>query len=978
MAPLVFNAVFRKISSMSARELILLSPYRLPTQNTLYLSDDDVAAFLNAHAALWHPAAACGAVAPPRIGSPYDFEQPTPGHVYAIPETPPLMLPDDWEFRVREAGAVSFRATPDRAVTLANLLDALRSLGDAGPPRNLVDLPVDQAAPFFGIGLGYSMVEALFEAMSHENMLVPADLWQHVQEAINAIGGEDADAPRRHLQDAANQLQSAREVVYPVTLYLVDLCLLDDKNLEVPFPSALDKGLPLNVIVPAAVLERLSRERPDRLASLRERFSTDLAEVCGGPYLEREDVLLPLETQLWNLLRGQETYRELLGQEVRVFARKRFGFHPHLPLYLQSAGISRALLVAFDEAVLPSHRGTVVNWPSPDGKQVEAFARAPLPADSPQTFFHLAHHLHKTIMQDQSATLALVHRGKPAGPWYDDWLELSRFAPVLGRWTTLSGYFNEVPAGDYASAGTPDEFHGDYLQDRSTFDPNRLDYETPQTDENAPPAVTVASASPLASKGDPISFFARHVRARRRLDAACTFAALYQGLGGALPTHGDLSLSHYLKQVEDRLESAAEPSQEEASAAHELTANALAQRLVSRGEPNPGFLVLNPCSYSRRLALELENLPAGAAVAGPVKACQVDGSLARVVVEVPALGFAWFPKAGAATPPTSRMRLADNHCVRNEFLEAEVDPGTGGLRSIRDIRTRVPRLGQQLVFNPGSTARVKQIRTTSTGPALGEIISEGVLVDAQDEVIASFRQRFRTWFGRPVLDLRIEITPVRPPHGYPWHAYYAARFAWRDERALLARGAQGVTYSTAHTRPETPDYLEIRNGSQNTLIFPGGLPFHQRFGGRMLDVILIAEGEQTTTFDLALGLDRDYPMLTAQGLVTPATVLPTTQGPPHVGATGWLFHLDQPNLLLTGLRPDPEGKDAVIARLLECTGHHCFAELRCPRNPTRATLIDARGSQIMDATVNGDAVQFDGSRYDLMQVRVEFGSDAQQ
>src|SRR6185437_927530 len=133
-----------------------------------------------------------------------------------------------------------------------------------------------------------------------------------------------------------------------------------------------------------------------------------------------------------------------------------------------TVGISRALLVAFDEAVLPAHRSTVVSWPSPDGKQVEAFTRVPHPADTPQTGFHLAYHLHQTIMQDQAATLVLAHRGKPAAAWYADWLELTRLAPVLGQWTTLSGYFNEVLPGDYASVASADEFHGDYLVERTT------------------------------------------------------------------------------------------------------------------------------------------------------------------------------------------------------------------------------------------------------------------------------------------------------------------------------------------------------------------------------------------------------------------------------------------------------------------------------------------------------------------------------
>src|SRR5262245_47177350 len=111
---------------MSARELFLLSPYQLPTHNTLYLGDDDVAAFLNGCAALWQPAALAGAAGLPRVASPYDHEQPHAGALYALPETPPLMLSDDWEQRARDAGALFFKATPDRGATLANLKEALR------------------------------------------------------------------------------------------------------------------------------------------------------------------------------------------------------------------------------------------------------------------------------------------------------------------------------------------------------------------------------------------------------------------------------------------------------------------------------------------------------------------------------------------------------------------------------------------------------------------------------------------------------------------------------------------------------------------------------------------------------------------------------------------------------------------------------------------------------------------------------------
>ncbi len=111
-------------------ELILLSHNRLPAQNALMLGNEDVAAFLNGYIALWHPAVMCGTSGPPRVCSPYDHEQPAAGHVYAVPESPPSMLPDDWDDRVRNAGSITFHATTDRQTTLDNLKAALRAYSD--------------------------------------------------------------------------------------------------------------------------------------------------------------------------------------------------------------------------------------------------------------------------------------------------------------------------------------------------------------------------------------------------------------------------------------------------------------------------------------------------------------------------------------------------------------------------------------------------------------------------------------------------------------------------------------------------------------------------------------------------------------------------------------------------------------------------------------------------------------------------------
>ena len=140
----------------------------------------------------------------------------------------------------------------------------------------------------------------------------------------------------------------------------------------------------------------------------------------------------------------------------------------------------------------------------------------------------------------------------------------------------------------------------------------------------------------------------------------------------------------------------------------------------------------------------------------------------------------------------------------------------------------------------------------------------------------------------------------------------------------------------------------------------------------MLDVILLPEGETARAFELAIGLDREHPMQTALGMVTPVPIVPTTKGPPHVGATGWLFHLDASNLVLHSLRPGNDGSDTVTARLLECSAYGGQAELRCVRDPRRAMLLDARGANLLEVATQGDGVLFDVSSGDLVQVQIEF------
>jgi hypothetical protein len=935
------------------RQLHLLSAYRLATSYPLQQTPDEVAAWLNGYAALWHPAALAGATRPPQASSSYDHDIPSTGFVYAVPEGPTLFQPDNWKDRVAEARAVVFKATASRAETLDRLLTALRAAGRSGP---LLDAPPEVVRLFAGLGYGYLMLDTLYEAMDHQKLLDADGFWAAVTAAVEAVG-QGGEGYREHLASAAETLRAGREPVCSMSIHWLDWVHLDPKNLSVPWPASLAAGLPMTVLASGETLEQLARDAPERFAELKAKLPPDMphaVDLCCGSYRDREDALLPAESQLWNLRAARRTAHALFGVEPVVYGRQTSAFHPQLPGWLQHMGYKHAVLVSADGGLIPSIRASAVNWPGPDGKSVEAFTRAPLPAHDPHTFFNLVYHLHQATTSDSAPTVSFVHKGEPPVASYDDLLALAELAPVFGEWTNLSRYFGGVTSGDYIGVQSADEFFTDYLDDRVT---NR-------------------------HRADAVGGFPRHLRLRRRLDATYTLAALHRTL--TPPTPEDDETLRKLSEVEDAIEArgancgageddgkgADLPSLE----AH--WAKTLADRIqVRSADGQPGLMVFNPCGFTRRVALEVDGFRGAIAVADPVKAAEFSGTTAKLVVEVPAFGFAWVPRTGTAAPPKPRLKLAEGLTVRNEFIECDVDATTGGIRSFRDTRTRATRFGQQLVFNPGSKMVARDITVTNSGTALGEIVSTGDLIDDRDEVLATYTQRVRAWLGRPVLELRIEIDVKHRPTGYPWHAFYAARFGWRDERGVLFRGVNGANTQTGYTRPVSPDYLEVRLGAERSFLFTGGLPFVQRHGAKMADVILVPEGEETRTFDLLLATDRDVPMQTAFGWVSPSPVVVTEKGPPAVGPSSWLAHVDMPSLLVTCLKPvEPsEGAGrAVAGTFVETAGFGGAADLRFARDPNRAALVDGTGKTLQPLTMTGEAIQLEYSAGETLRVKAEW------
>jgi hypothetical protein len=72
------------------------------------------------------------------------------------------------------------------------------------------------------------------------------------------------------------------------------------------------------------------------------------------------------------------------------------------------------------------------------------------------------------------------------------------------------------------------------------------------------------------------------------------------------------------------------------------------------------------------------------------------------------------------------------------------------------------------------------------------------------------------------------------------------------------------------------------------------------------------------------------------------------------------------------LRPGPDGADAILARMQECSTYGGQAELRCVRSPQRAALLDALGTPLMEASASGDAAVFEVAAGEFVNLRIDF------
>jgi len=538
---------------------------------------------------------------------------------------------------------------------------------------------------------------------------------------------------------------------------------------------------------------------------------------------------------------------------------------------LNQAGFSGAIHASLDDGQFPESPNTVMRWTGSDGASLLAIGTPPLDASDAGAMLRLGLRIGEQIDSSHSATVVFAHWPGRVCESFLDLLRISKYAPLLGEFTSLNDYFQGAYDPGFSEDFTADQYRDPFLQQSIT-----------------------------AQAKNPISRYVIYWQTHYRL-VACTamLAQCGRQAGSAIEAAQIVeqdslagARSHLWKQVNEltgRLDSIIDAadappwlaldeavSELEKAVTALVAANLAASPMaVSRQIAGQGYL-LNPTNHKQRVRLATNGkLTAPIKDAGPIVFADSSTDQTDWVVEVPGMGFAVLDTQAAHRKKSDPFRrdpaVVQDHLLRNEFFELLIDEQTGGIRSLQLYGGRNNLLSQQLAARligrePVDTATTESSRTGDLkgsnhgGSKLpkaryttmvadeitmradsrihGSITSIGRLLDGE-QTIASFTQTVSLSRGVPIADLEIMIEPlIEMTHSI--NEYFCNRLAWKEESAQVVSNDLENRQTVNSDWFLATHYININQNEHAVTMLTGGLPFHRRASRRMIDSVLIA------------------------------------------------------------------------------------------------------------------------------------------
>src|SRR5256885_11289465 len=128
-----------------------------------------------------------------------------------------------------------------------------------------------------------------------------------VKPADGAAVAGNHETEREELGRAFDLLSDARNHVYSVDFYVVDVTLLADSTLGEALRAKLATGSRTNLLVMGQQIEQIAREHPEILAELKRALEAGTASIVGGTDRNGAVASQSPETLLAELIEGRKT-----------------------------------------------------------------------------------------------------------------------------------------------------------------------------------------------------------------------------------------------------------------------------------------------------------------------------------------------------------------------------------------------------------------------------------------------------------------------------------------------------------------------------------------------------------------------------------------------------------------------------------------------------------------------------------------------
>jgi alpha-mannosidase len=447
---------------MTVRRASILLPCERLERFPTHLASEEAAGLLAGWTALWHPAIVS---ITGRLPGWHPADHPPDpsaleGELVVIPEVSRKRLASDWCERVCAtipANQPPVEALVSRDETIVAVLEAAGISPKLAAPCLVHD--------FLALGYAHLQVELLTRAMHYTTVLDTEQFSGAVVTAAHAAIAGNEQTTRDELGRAFDLLADARNHVYSVDFYVVEITLLADSTLGDALRSRLACATPTNLLVSGELIARMASEHPATLNELRKAVDAGTVCLIGGLFRDSLSGWESPEALLTELEQGQQIIRHHLGRECQYFGQYRSSFTLLLLQVLSKLGFKAALHAAFDGGRLPRASQCKTRWGEQEGPWLDALSATPLDAALPETWLKFAEHVGDSIARDHVATVLLA--GWPGGQcdYHGDLQRAAHYNPVLGKLVTLEDYFRDTRETDEWTTFSPQEYPAREISD---------------------------------------------------------------------------------------------------------------------------------------------------------------------------------------------------------------------------------------------------------------------------------------------------------------------------------------------------------------------------------------------------------------------------------------------------------------------------------------------------------------------------------